>query len=107
MGPSAPSWVARPGSAGSKSLAAGRRTGASDIEKAARAIADEAGSEAGLAVSARARGRDTAIEIGIATPGGVERERGLGFLGGAQGRSRAGLLAAAALLRRLRAAPPS
>jgi hypothetical protein len=43
------------------------------------------------------------ITIGVATPGDSRSERRLGFLGGAQGRSRAALLAAAALLRRLRA----
>ena len=59
----------------------------------------------GLAVDARPRGDDTVVTIGIATPLGLERERRLGFLGGSQGRSRAALLAAAALLRRLRAAP--
>ena len=70
----------------------------SDVRSEARSIALEAGATVGLAVDARARGDDMVITIGVATPLGLERERRLGFLGGAQGRTRAALLAAAALL---------
>ena len=77
--------------------------GATCVEAEARAIAALSGTEIGLALGARPRGDDTAIEIAVATPAGVQRERHVGFLGGAQGRSRAALLAAATLLRRLRA----
>ena len=73
------------------------------VEAEARAIAALSGTEIGLALTVRPLGDDTAIEIAVATPAGVQRERHVGFLGGAQGRSRAALLAAATLLRRLRA----
>jgi nicotinamide-nucleotide amidase len=76
---------------------------AGTVEDEARTIAREARADAGLVVRARARGDDMVITIGVATPGDSRSERRLGFLGGAQGRSRAALLAAAALLRRLRA----
>ncbi len=75
---------------------------AATVEDDARTIAREARADAGLAVRARARGDDMVITIGVATPGDSRSERRLGFLGGAQGRSRAALLAAAALLRQLR-----
>jgi nicotinamide-nucleotide amidase len=81
-----------------------RTTGTSGtVEDDARRVAREAEADAGLAVRARARGDDMVITIGVATPDDSRSERRLGFLGGAQGRSRAALLAAAALLRRLRA----
>ncbi len=72
------------------------------LEAGARAVALLAGVEVGLAVVARARGNDTAVEIAIVTPAGAQHERRLGFLGGTQGRSRAALVASAALLRHLR-----
>ncbi len=88
-----------------ESLAGTNRTAGTSgtVEDDARTIAREAQADAGLAVRARARGDDMVITIGVATPGDSRSERRLGFLGGAQGRSRAALLAAAALLRRLRA----
>jgi nicotinamide-nucleotide amidase len=82
------------------------RTGpatAVELEASARDVARLAGTEVGLAVSARSRGDDMQITIAIRTPDGMRRERRLAFLGGSQGRSRAALLAAAALLQRLRA----
>jgi nicotinamide-nucleotide amidase len=89
-----------------ESLAAEERVGPPDIEAEAAHVARAAGATVGLAVSARPRGDDTAITIGLATPSGTTRERRLGFLGGSQGRSRAALLGAAALLRRLKASEP-
>jgi nicotinamide-nucleotide amidase len=89
-----------------ESLAGSRAPGRADIEAEARLVAEASRATVGLAVIARPRGDDTAITIGLATPAGTERERRLGFLGGSQGRSRAALLAAAAVLRRLRAAEP-
>ena len=80
---------------------AGKPTGTAEDD--ARSIARESDAEAGLAVRARAKGDDTVITIGVATPGDARGERRRGFLGGAQGHSRAALLASAALLRRLRA----
>jgi nicotinamide-nucleotide amidase len=73
------------------------------VEAEARAIASLSGTEIGLALAARPHGDDMAIEIAVALPAGVQRERHVGFLGGAQGRSRAALLASATLLQRLRA----
>ena len=42
------------------------------------------------------------VTIAVAEPGGTHVERRLAFLGGAMGRSRAALLAAAILHRRIR-----
>ena len=97
-------WADWPGCAAPKSLPGAGARKRSDVRSEARSIALEAGATVGLAVDARARGDDMVITIGVATPLGLERERRLGFLGGAQGRTRAALLAAAALLPRLRAA---
>jgi nicotinamide-nucleotide amidase len=72
------------------------------IEASARAVAQRSGAEVGLAVSARPRGQDTAVSVAIATPLGERHERRLGFLGGSTGRSRAALIAAAAVLAALR-----
>ncbi len=88
-----------------ESLPAATRASGASITAEAQSAARAAAATVGLAVDARPRGDDTVVTIGIATPLGLERERRLGFLGGSQGRSRAALLAAAALLRRLRAAP--
>jgi nicotinamide-nucleotide amidase len=77
-----------------------------DLAAEARAIAASVGAEVGLAVEARPRGDDMAVTIAVATPGAVRRERRLGFLGGSPGRSRAALLASAALLHELRALEP-
>ncbi len=89
-----------------ESLAGARLPGRTDIGAEARFVAEASNATIGLAVMARPRGDDTAITIGLASPAGTERERRLGFLGGTQGRSRAAVLAAAAVLRRLRAAEP-
>ena len=77
--------------------------GAADLEASADDVARLAGTEVGLAVGARERAGDMHITIAIRTPDGIRRERRVAFLGGSQGRSRAALLAAAALLQRLRA----
>ncbi|MBF8291099.1 MAG: MoCF biosynth protein [Chloroflexi bacterium] len=59
--------------------------------------------EVGLAVRVTTRGDDLAVTIAIADPRGTHTERRVAFLGGQQGRTRAALLAAAALQRRLTA----
>jgi nicotinamide-nucleotide amidase len=84
-------------------LLAGGPQASAVLAAEARGVADRSGAEVGLAVRARERGQDTAVSVAIATPGGVRRERRLGFLGGSAGRSRAALIASAALLRTLRA----
>jgi nicotinamide-nucleotide amidase len=61
------------------------------------------GATVGVGVRARPRGDDTAVSIVVIRPDAVHHERRLVFLGGANGRSRTGLAAAAVLLTRLRA----
>lgn len=77
-------------------------TVASELERIAAALRERTGTDVALALRVRSRGDDTAVEIAVASPRGLHRERRLAFLGGAQGRSRAALLAAAVLLERLR-----
>jgi hypothetical protein len=50
----------------------------------------------------RARGDDTAVTVVVVLPDRTHRERRLAFLGGAQGRLRAALVAAHVLLDQLR-----
>ena len=64
------------------------------------------GADVGIGIRARPRGADTAATVVVIRPGSVHRERRLVFLGGAQGRSRVALAAAAILLADLRAAAP-
>ena len=64
------------------------------------------GADVGIGIRARPRGADTAATVVIIRPGSVHRQRRLVFLGGAQGRSRVGLAAAAILLADLRSAAP-
>jgi len=61
------------------------------------------GATVGVGLRARPRGDDTAVSIVVVRPDAVHHERRLVFLGGANGRSRTGLAAAAVLLTRLRA----
>jgi nicotinamide-nucleotide amidase len=70
-----------------------------------RAIA-VGGATVGVGVGVRPRGDDTAVSVVVVRPDGVHRERRQVFLGGANGRSRAALAAAAVLLARLRSGTP-
>ncbi|HEX5589396.1 MAG TPA: molybdopterin-binding protein [Candidatus Limnocylindrales bacterium] len=81
-----------------------RRAGGGRLDLAALAEGARRTGDAaiGLAVRARTRGSDLAVTIAIADPDGTHAERRVAFLGGPQGRSRAALLAAAALHRRVR-----
>jgi nicotinamide-nucleotide amidase len=72
------------------------------LEEAAERARREAGTQVGIAVRAAERGDDMAVSVAIATPIRTHTERRLAFLGGAQGRSRAALTAAAVLLTELR-----
>lgn len=72
------------------------------LRASARSVRERGRSDVGLAVVVGAAGRDTAVHVAVAGPGGVHVEEHLAFLGGQQGRSRAALLAAAVLLARLR-----
>jgi nicotinamide-nucleotide amidase len=69
---------------------------------AARGAREAGGVEVGLAVIARERGSDMIVSLGLVTPATEHVERRVVFLGGTQGRSRAALTAAAALLTALR-----
>lgn len=74
------------------------------LDRLARDARARGGSDVGIALGIVAHGDDTAVEIALVTPLEAHHERRLAFLGGAQGRSRAALLAAAVLLERLRLA---
>jgi competence/damage-inducible protein CinA-like protein len=70
----------------------------------ARRARELGGAEVGLAVRARPRQGDTAVAIAVVTPRGERHLSRVVFLTGGQGRSRAALSAAAALLEALRVA---
>jgi len=72
-----------------------------DLRELAERVRRAGHAEVGLAVRARARGADLAVSIAIADPAGVQAERRVAFIGGPIGRTRAALLAAAALHGRL------
>ena len=74
-----------------------------DLVGAARRVAELVGCEVGLAVRTHERGADTAVSVAVAWPGGEHVERRMAFLGGRPGRARAALVAAAVLLKTLRA----
>lgn len=65
-----------------------------------------AGADVGLAAEAAAHGDDTTVTVAVVTPRTTHTERRVAFLGGAQGRSRAALAAAAVLLTQLRSVAP-
>ena len=60
------------------------------------------GSDVGIGIRVRARGDDMAVTVVVVLPDRTHRERRLAFLGGAQGRLRAALVAAHILLVELR-----
>jgi nicotinamide-nucleotide amidase len=74
-----------------------------DLEAAAASLRERSGADVACAVAIRARGEDTAASVAVATPSGTHHQRRLVFLGGEQGRLRAGLSAAHMLLWQLRA----
>jgi nicotinamide-nucleotide amidase len=71
------------------------------LEALARNGRDVGGSDVGVGVRVRARGDDTAVTVVVVLPDRTHRERRLAFLGGAQGRLRAALVAAHVLLDQL------
>jgi hypothetical protein len=78
------------------------------LEALARRAAQIGGADVGVGVRVRERGGNTAVTIVVISPAHVHRERRLAFLGGPVGRSRAALVAAAAVLFELRrVAPPT
>jgi nicotinamide-nucleotide amidase len=60
------------------------------------------GTDAAIGIRVRARGDDSAVTVVVVLRGRVHRERRIAFLGGAQGRLRAALVAAHVLLTELR-----
>jgi nicotinamide-nucleotide amidase len=71
-------------------------------EDDAQRVREAAASDVGLGLRIADRGDDTAVSVAVAAADGVHRERRLAFLGGGQGRHRAGLAAAHVLLTQLR-----
>jgi nicotinamide-nucleotide amidase len=76
------------------------------LEELARRAAQIGGADVGVGVRVRGHGGDTAVTIVVTSPARVHRERRLAFLGGRVGRSRAALVAAAAVLFELRRIGP-
>jgi nicotinamide-nucleotide amidase len=72
------------------------------LEALARNGRDVGGSDVGVGVRVRARGDDTAVTVVVVLPDRTHRERRLAFLGGAQGRLRAALVAAHVVLDEVR-----
>lgn len=73
-----------------------------DLERAAARVRATGAADVGVAVSARPRGRDTAVSVVVVTPSATHRERRVAFLGGALGRQRSALAAADVILTTLR-----
>ena len=73
------------------------------LEALTRSGQQVGGSNVGIGIRVRARGDDMAVTVVVVLPGRAHRERRLAFLGGAQGRLRAALVAAHILLVELRA----
>jgi nicotinamide-nucleotide amidase len=73
------------------------------LEALARRAMAVGGASVGVGVRARPHGEDTAVSVVVVRPDGVHRERRLVFLGGANGRSRSALTAAAIVLAQVRA----
>jgi nicotinamide-nucleotide amidase len=82
-----------------RAIVTGGESGLSGRQAAAAAerTREEAGVNVGLAVVARQRRDDTTVTVAAVTPSGSHRERRVVFLGGAQGRQRAAVAAAAIL----------
>ena len=101
LAPNAPAAVqhADPGDAAS----AAELSPTDGLEALARSARDVGGSDVSIGVRVRSRGDDSAVTVVVVMPDRVHRERRLAFLGGAQGRLRAALVAAHVLLVELRA----
>jgi molybdenum cofactor synthesis domain-containing protein len=106
LAPDAPAAAGHPDAEGpqaSGSIPAHPTSGSTDgLEALARNGRDVGGSDVGVGVRVRARGDDTAVTVVVVLPDRTHRERRLAFLGGAQGRFRAALVAAHVLLDQLR-----
>jgi molybdenum cofactor synthesis domain-containing protein len=93
-----------PGAPGASAHDGGRTM--AGLEALVRRAMVVGGAAVGVGVRCRPRGDDTAVNVVVVTPDDVHRERRQVFLGGANGRSRAGLAAAAVLLALLRSGVP-
>jgi nicotinamide-nucleotide amidase len=80
----------------------GDSPGPAELADLASQIRRDAGAVVGLAVRARESGEDTEVEFAAVGPWGISRARQTAFLGGREGRRRAGVAASAFLLRLLR-----
>jgi nicotinamide-nucleotide amidase len=89
-----------PGVPGASAHADGRTM--AGLEALVRRAMTVGGATIGVGVRSRPRNDDTAVSIVVVGPDGIHRQRRQVFLGGANGRSRAGLAAAAVLLAQLR-----
>ncbi|MDT4947085.1 MAG: hypothetical protein QOH14_3818, partial [Pseudonocardiales bacterium] len=77
-------------------------TAMAGLEALTRRAMAVGGGSVGVGVRGRPHGDDTAVSVVVVRPDGVHRERRLVFLGGANGRARSALTAAAILFARLR-----
>ena len=75
------------------------------VETLADRARDAAGATVGLAVRAIESGEDTQVEVAVSGPFGARETRQTAFLGGTEGRRRAGIAAAAFLHATVRDAP--
>jgi nicotinamide-nucleotide amidase len=90
-----------------RSIAAADVAGAAQLPDLAAQSKDASGASAGLAVRALDNGEDTRVEIAAVGPWGVAESTQTTFLGGSEGRRRAGIAAAAFLNAILREASES
>jgi nicotinamide-nucleotide amidase len=93
-----------PGAPGAAAHAGGRTM--AGLEALVRRAMAVGGATVGVGVRSRPRGDDTVVNVVVVRPDDVHRERRQVFLGGANGRSRAGLAAAAVLLAQLQSGTP-
>jgi competence/damage-inducible protein CinA-like protein len=95
-------WLRFAESLGAGTATAREHARAAALEHLARRGRELGESTHGVAVRVGARGQDTAVSIVVVGPGWTQRKRAVVFLGGANGRSRAALSTAHAVLMALR-----
>ncbi len=95
-------WLRFAESLGGGTATARQHASAAALEHLARRGRELGESSHGVAVRVGARGQDTAVSIVVVGPGWTQRKRAVVFLGGANGRSRAALSTAHAVLMALR-----
>ena len=90
---------------GTRAIAAGDSSANLPLAGLAREAGRSAGAWIGLAVRAVENGEDTHVELAAVGPWGVSETRQTAFLGGSEGRRRAGIAAAAFLRQLVREGP--